>query len=71
MDEVGATQAAVGTRVWVRAKNGLAMEVVYITLDRPRSVGDPLGLDAEGNKVAAHLRGLLSRDGVGAGPCHG
>lgn len=34
----GATQATVGTRVWVRAKNGLAMEVVFITLDRPRSV---------------------------------
>src|SRR5262245_44870916 len=34
----GAQVAAVGVRVWVRAKNGLSMEVVYVTLDRPRSV---------------------------------
>jgi len=34
----GAREAAVGVRVWVRAKNGLSMEVVYVTLDRPRSV---------------------------------
>jgi ribosome-associated toxin RatA of RatAB toxin-antitoxin module len=34
----GAAEAAVGVRVWVRAKNGLSMEVVYLTLDRPRSV---------------------------------
>src|SRR5262245_54265695 len=34
----GAVEAAPGVRVWVRAKTGLAMEVVYITLDRPHSV---------------------------------
>ena len=34
----GAREAAVGVKVWVRAKNGLTMEVVYITLDRPASV---------------------------------
>lgn len=34
----GATTAAVGTRVWVRAKNGLTMEVRYITLERPTQV---------------------------------
>jgi len=34
----GAIEAAPGVRVWVRAKNGLAMEVVYITLERPHSV---------------------------------
>ena len=33
----GATEAAVGVKVWVRAKNGLSMEVVYVTYDRPRS----------------------------------
>lgn len=31
----GATEAAVGIRVWVRARNGLTMEVEYITLRRP------------------------------------
>ena len=34
----GAAEAAIGVRVWVRAKNGLSMEVVYLTLDRPLSV---------------------------------
>lgn len=34
----GAVEAAPGVRVWVRAKNGLSMEVVYIALDRPHSV---------------------------------
>jgi ribosome-associated toxin RatA of RatAB toxin-antitoxin module len=34
----GATEADVGVRVWVRAKNGLAMTVEYITLQRPHSV---------------------------------
>src|SRR5262245_51300353 len=33
----GATEPAVGVKVWVRAKNGLSMEVVYVTYDRPRS----------------------------------
>ena len=33
----GATQADVGVKVWVRAKNRLTMEVVYVTYDRPRS----------------------------------
>lgn len=34
----GAREAAVGVRVWVRARNGLAMEVEYITLRRPEQV---------------------------------
>jgi len=34
----GALEAAPGVRVWVRAKNGLSMEVIYITLERPHSV---------------------------------
>ena len=34
----GATEAGVGVTVWVQAKNQLTMEVVYITVDRPRSV---------------------------------
>ena len=34
----GALEAAPGVKVWVRAKNGLSMEVVYVTLDRPTSV---------------------------------
>lgn len=34
----GATEADVGVRVWVRAKNGLTMTVEYITLQRPASV---------------------------------
>lgn len=34
----GATEAAVGVRVWVRAWNGLTMEVEYITLKAPDQV---------------------------------
>ena len=34
----GAREARVGTRVWVRAHNGLTMEVEYTALDRPRVV---------------------------------
>lgn len=34
----GATEAAVGVRVWVRAHNGLTMEVEYLTLRRPEQV---------------------------------
>jgi ribosome-associated toxin RatA of RatAB toxin-antitoxin module len=34
----GATEAAVGVRVRVRAKNGLSMEVRYITLKPPEQV---------------------------------
>ena len=34
----GATEAAVGVQVWVKARNGLAMTVEYITLDRPSVV---------------------------------
>jgi ribosome-associated toxin RatA of RatAB toxin-antitoxin module len=34
----GATEAAVGVRVWVRAHNGLSMEVRYITLNPPEQV---------------------------------
>lgn len=34
----GATEAAVGVRVWVRAHNGMTMEVEYLTLRRPEQV---------------------------------
>lgn len=34
----GASAAAVGVRVWVRAHNGLTMEVEYLTLRRPEQV---------------------------------
>jgi ribosome-associated toxin RatA of RatAB toxin-antitoxin module len=34
----GATEAAVGVRVWVRAHNGLTMEVEYITVNPPDQV---------------------------------
>lgn len=34
----GATEAAVGVRVWVRAHNGLTMEVEYITVNPPEQV---------------------------------
>lgn len=34
----GASEAAVGVRVWVRAHNGLTMEVEYLTLRRPEQV---------------------------------
>ncbi len=34
----GATEAAVGVRVWVRANTGLTMEVEYITLKPPKVV---------------------------------
>lgn len=36
--EGGASAAAVGVRVWVRANNGLTMTVEYITLRRPDQV---------------------------------
>jgi ribosome-associated toxin RatA of RatAB toxin-antitoxin module len=34
----GATEAAVGVQVWVRARNRFSMTVEYITLDRPNAV---------------------------------
>jgi ribosome-associated toxin RatA of RatAB toxin-antitoxin module len=34
----GAERSAAGVRVLVHAKNGLSMEVVFVTFDRPRSV---------------------------------
>lgn len=34
----GATGTAVGVRVWVRARNGLTMEVEYITVKPPEQV---------------------------------
>ena len=34
----GARAPAVGVRTWVRAKNGIAMTVEYLTVDRPRRV---------------------------------
>ena len=34
----GVSAGDVGVKVWVRAKNGLSMEVIYLTFDRPRSV---------------------------------
>ncbi|HXU04641.1 MAG TPA: SRPBCC family protein [Polyangia bacterium] len=36
--EDGARGPAVGGRVWVRAQNGIAMTVEYVTIDRPRRV---------------------------------
>src|SRR5688572_26592440 len=36
--EDGAKQSAAGVRVWVRAKSGLTMEVVFVTFDRPHGV---------------------------------
>ena len=36
--EDGAGAPAVGVRTWVRAKNGIAMTVEYLTVDRPRRV---------------------------------
>ena len=34
----GATEAAVGVQVWVKARNRLSMTIEYITLDRPSVV---------------------------------
>ena len=34
----GAERAAVGVRVWVKARNGLTMEVEYVTLQAPEYV---------------------------------
>jgi ribosome-associated toxin RatA of RatAB toxin-antitoxin module len=34
----GATESAPGVRVWVRAWNGLTMEVRFVSVQRPRSV---------------------------------
>jgi ribosome-associated toxin RatA of RatAB toxin-antitoxin module len=50
----GASEAAVGVRVWVRAKNGLAMEVEYITLRRPTQVAMKM---VDGPRVFAKFSG--------------
>src|SRR5688572_3270001 len=50
----GATRSAVGVRVWVRARNGLSMEVEYVTLDRPRSVAMKM---TEGPSFFKHFAG--------------
>ncbi len=58
----GASVAAVGVRVWVRAKNGLSMEVVYVTLDRPRSVAMKM---VNGPKFFKHFAGTWRFDAAG------
>jgi len=50
----GATEAAVGVRVWVRANNGLAMEVEYITLRRPEQVAMKM---VDGPRIFAQFAG--------------
>jgi len=56
----GATQADVGVRVWVRAKNGLSMEVVYVTYDRPRSTAMKM---VEGPRMFERFAGTWKFDG--------
>ncbi len=60
----GARQAAVGVRVRVRAKNGLTMEVVYVTLDRPRSVAMKM---VKGPLFFEHFAGTWRFDALGPG----
>jgi ribosome-associated toxin RatA of RatAB toxin-antitoxin module len=59
----GAEEAAVGVRVRVRAKNGLAMEVVYVALDRPRSVAMKM---VDGPRFFEHLAGTWRFDALGS-----
>jgi ribosome-associated toxin RatA of RatAB toxin-antitoxin module len=58
----GATQAAVGVRVWVRARTGLAMEVVYVALERPRRVAMKM---VAGPWFFEHFAGTWRFDEVG------
>ncbi len=58
----GASEPAVGVRVWVRAKNGLSMQVVYLTLDRPRSVAMKM---VEGPRFFKHFAGTWRFEPIG------
>jgi ribosome-associated toxin RatA of RatAB toxin-antitoxin module len=50
----GATESAVGVRVWVRAKNGLSMQVRFITMNPPEQVAMTM---VEGPKVFRQFSG--------------
>ena len=50
----GGAPNGVGTRVWVRAKNGLSMEVIYVAFDRPRTVAMKM---TEGPRVFKRFAG--------------
>jgi ribosome-associated toxin RatA of RatAB toxin-antitoxin module len=50
----GAAANGVGARVWVVAKNGLSMEVIYIAFDRPRTVAMKM---TEGPRMFKHFAG--------------
>jgi ribosome-associated toxin RatA of RatAB toxin-antitoxin module len=58
----GASRAAAGVRVWVRANNGLTMEVVYVAFDRPRSVAMKM---VEGPRFFKHFAGTWRFDAAG------
>lgn len=60
----GAREAAVGVRVWVRARNGLAMEVEYITLRRPEQVAMKM---VDGPRMLAQFSGAWLFKAVGEG----
>ena len=50
----GATETAVGVRVWVRAKNGFSMQVRFITLKAPEQVAMTM---VEGPKIFRQFSG--------------
>jgi ribosome-associated toxin RatA of RatAB toxin-antitoxin module len=50
----GATEAAVGVRVWIRARNGLSMQVRFITLKAPEQVAMTM---VEGPKIFRQFSG--------------
>jgi len=57
----GAEQSAAGVRVSVRAKNGLSMEVVFVTFDRPRSVAMKM---TDGPSFFKHFAGSWRFDAI-------
>jgi ribosome-associated toxin RatA of RatAB toxin-antitoxin module len=58
----GAERSAAGVRVWVRANNGLTMDVVFVTFERPRSVAMKM---VDGPRLFKHFAGSWRFDAVG------
>ena len=63
----GAGAPGVGGRVWVRAKNGLAMTVQYVTIDRPRRVAVKM---TSRSKLFERFAGAWSFEPGAAGGTH-
>ena len=58
----GASGAGLGVRVWVRAKSGLSMEVVFVTFERPRAVAMKM---VAGPPFFKHFAGSWRFDALG------